>query len=161
MQSPSVHSSILVRRKKKNQKILNNFNESSSPDCHLSARAERTIQLHQDTFWEAGQWLPHTCLDGYCREHGWWGRHCQPLSEAPRQGELKLYWLTDYIKETEDKKKKCHLDLRQTLQKHANHNLRTEALTYRNNFEIILPLINVTENWESKFRVDCKCKYHY
>jgi len=54
--------------------------------------------------------------------------------------------LTDYTKETEDKKKRYCLNLRQTLQKNANHNLRTEARTYQNNFETIFALINVNEN---------------
>lgn len=76
-----VYNNILVSGGKKN---LNEFNQSSSPDYHPSAHAEHIIQLQQDTFWEAGQWNPHTCLDEYCREHGWWGQHCQPLSEVPR-----------------------------------------------------------------------------
>lgn len=133
---------------------VSNCIESSSPDCHLSARAEHRTQQHQDTFWEAAQWLPHTCPAGYHREHGWWGRHCQPLSGAPKHAELKLYWLTDYIKETEDKKKKVLFGFKTNVAKNANHNLRTEALTCWNNSEIILPLINIAKNWESKFRVD-------
>lgn len=117
IQSQTVHNSVLVRQKNQTkQKIPNNFNGSSSPDCRLSARAERTVQLHQDTFQEAARWPPRTCQDGYCRGHGWQGRRGQPLPGAPGQAELKLYWLTDYIKETEDKKKKYSWDLRQTLQ---------------------------------------------
>lgn len=38
--------------------------------------------------------------------------------------------------------------------KNANHNLRRKVLTCSNTPEIILPLINIAENWESKFRVD-------
>lgn len=38
--------------------------------------------------------------------------------------------------------------------KNANHHLRTEALTCWHNPEITVPLTNIAENWESKFRVE-------